>query len=80
MIREQFNARISKGIKRRAINDRKRCNVTNDIVVEVALESFLTKFTPDQRAGFYRAHDHKPYRRAAFVSSKKKILGRKVKL
>lgn len=64
MAREQLNVRVSKGNKAQVQRDRKRNSKTNDIVVEVALEYFFSAYTPDQRAKFYAAHDHKPYARA----------------
>jgi hypothetical protein len=64
-MRTQFNARIEQSTKRRIATDRKKFSKTNDIIVEVALENFFTKYTPEERNSFYRAHDRVPYSRAA---------------
>lgn len=64
-MRTQLNVRVPKSVRRRVISDRKKSATTNDVVVEVALENLFTKYTPDQRATFYRSHHRKPYARCA---------------
>lgn len=64
MSREQLNVRLPKQLKQRVTSDRSRNSKTNDIVVAVALEYFFSAYTPEQRAKYYAAHDHKPYARA----------------
>lgn len=61
-MKEQFNVRLPKNIKRRVALDRKNYRQTNDIVTAVALEDWFTRRTPDERARFYRAHST-PYSR-----------------
>lgn len=62
---EQFNVRIRKTLKRRVAIDKANTSVPQDIIAEVALEDFFTRYTPDQRAKFYRNHDRRAYARAA---------------
>lgn len=64
-MRTQLNVRVSKQTKASVSRDKKATGRTNDIVVEVALENFFTKYTPEERSAFYRAHDRVPYGRAA---------------
>lgn len=35
--------------------------MTHDIVVELALENWFTKYSPEERKEFYNRHDRKPY-------------------
>ncbi len=63
-MRAQFNVRVEKNLLKRVTSDRKSSAATNDIIAEVALENWFTKFTLEERAKFYRAHDRKPYVRA----------------
>jgi hypothetical protein len=64
-IRKQFNVRICGNLKRRVALDRANTGASNDIVVEVALENWFSKFNQDQRTKFYRTHGRKAYERAA---------------
>lgn len=64
-MRTQLNVRVSKGITKHVRDDKRLSGKTNDIIVEVALEAFFTKWTPEERLAFYRAHDRTPYARAA---------------
>jgi hypothetical protein len=59
--RTQLNARVTPAKFRWVVQEKKRCNKTNDIIVEVALEALMTGYTPDQREKFYAAHQ--PYSR-----------------
>ena len=61
--RAQFNVRIPKNIKRRVALERVNTLASQDIIVEVAMESWFTKFSPQQRRQFYLAHDRRPYAR-----------------
>jgi hypothetical protein len=64
--RPQFSARISKDLRNRLRREKPTAG-TNDILCEVAMEFWLTKYTHEQRAQFYRAHwanSRKPYVRA----------------
>lgn len=62
-MRTQVNVRLSKSTKRRVELDRKSTAATNDIIVEVALENWFSKYAPEDRARFYKAHDRRPYAR-----------------
>lgn len=61
----QFNVRLEKSTVKLVKSDRARTAVTNDIIAEVALQNWFTKYTPEQRVNFYKAHDRRPYAKAA---------------
>ena len=61
--RAQFNVRIPRNLKRRVALDRVNTLASQEIIIEVALESWFSKFSPQQRGQFYRAHDRRPYAR-----------------
>ena len=63
IVRAQFNVRIPKTIKRRVALERVNTLASHDIIVEVALESWFSKFSPAQRRQFYLNHDRRPYAR-----------------
>lgn len=60
-MRTQFNVRIAKNLVKRILIDRKIAPSTRDIIAEVALENWFTKYTPEERAAFYKSHQRKPY-------------------
>ena len=64
-MRTQLNVRVCKTLKNRIAQDRKHTFATNDIIVEVALENWFTKLSPEQRDKFYKAHSRRPYAQAA---------------
>lgn len=64
-MRTQLNVRIEKGLAKRVSGDKRGRFATNDIIVAVALENWFSKFTPEQRDKFYKAHFQKPYEQAA---------------
>ena len=61
--RSQFNVRIQKSIKRRVALERLNTLASQDIIAEVALESWFSKFSPAQRRQFYLNHGRRPYAR-----------------
>lgn len=63
-MRSQFNVRIGRQIKKRIASDRAFCGTTSDIVTEVALENWFTRYNPDERKKFYRLHERQPFVRA----------------
>lgn len=64
-MRTQFNVRIEKTLAKRTAIERKTTSTTNDIVVEVALENWFSKYSPEQRLRYYMSHARKPYAKAA---------------
>jgi hypothetical protein len=62
-MKEQFNIRLPKAIKKLISTDRNNYGQTNDIVAAVAIESFFSQYPPDKRRQFYRAHGT-PYARS----------------
>jgi hypothetical protein len=59
----QFNVRIAPGLKRRLELEKAHASTTKDIIAELALEAWFTKYPLAQRIAFYRAHERKPYAR-----------------
>ena len=66
-MRPQFNVRIQKRLARRVALDKAEATTTKDVIVEVALENWFTKFPIGERRRFYEAHARKPYAKAAAV-------------
>jgi hypothetical protein len=64
-MRPQFNVRIQKRLVKQVADDRTMAPTTKDVIVEVALENFFTKFSIGERRKFYHAHSRKPYQKAA---------------
>ena len=63
-MRTQFNVRIKPSVKRRAAIDKTNTNATFDVITEVALTDFFSRYTAEERARFYRNHDFRPYGRS----------------
>ena len=73
-MRTQLNVRVSKSIARSVTRDKKNSAGTNDIVAEVALENWFSRYTPEERSRFYHAHTRRPYSRAkAFQAVSQKL-------
>jgi hypothetical protein len=62
-MRTQLNVRVAKQTKKRVQTDRLTCNMTADVIVEVALEDFFTRHNQKERSAFYRSHFYTPYGR-----------------
>ena len=62
MSRNQFNVRIGSDKIGKVQRDREKFKTTRDIIVEVALADFFSRWSPDERSRFYR--NHTPYARS----------------
>lgn len=62
-MRTQLNVRVAKRLKSLIDRDKASTGRTNDILVEVALENFFTKYSPEQRSVFYKNHYRVPHAR-----------------
>ena len=61
----QLNVRVQGRLIKRIADEKKNTLATNDIVVEVALDNWFSSKTPTERDKFYRAHNRRPYAKAA---------------